>query len=41
VETTDIQPQDLEIIILETPRCNWGIPGILGDELELDYQVDV
>ena len=40
-ETTEIKPQDLEITIFETPRCNWGIRGIIGDELKLNYQVDV
>jgi phenylpyruvate tautomerase PptA (4-oxalocrotonate tautomerase family) len=40
-ETTDIKTQDLEITIFETPRSNWGIRGVLGDELELNYQVDV
>jgi hypothetical protein len=40
-ETADIKPQDLEITIFETPQCNWGIRGVLGDELELNYQVDV
>ena len=38
---TDIMPQDLEITILETPQCNWGIRGIPGDELKLGYRVDV
>ena len=38
---TDITPQDLEITIFETPKCNWGIRGIPGDELKLGYQVDV
>ena len=40
-ETTEIKPQDLEITIFETPRCNWGIRGVPGDELKLNYQVDV
>ncbi|MEM6611797.1 MAG: tautomerase family protein [Cyanobacteria bacterium P01_C01_bin.72] len=40
-ETTEIKAQDLEITIFETPRCNWGIRGIPGDELELNYQVDI
>jgi 4-oxalocrotonate tautomerase family enzyme len=40
-ETTDIKPQDLEITIFETPQSNWGIRGIPGDELELNYRVDV
>lgn len=41
VEATNITPQDLEITIIETPKSNWGIRGIPGDELQLNYQVDV
>ena len=41
VETLDITPQDLEINIIETPRSNWGVRGVPGDELNLDYQVDI
>ena len=40
-KTTDITPQDLEITILEIPQSNWGIRGVPGDELKLNYQVDV
>jgi 4-oxalocrotonate tautomerase family enzyme len=40
-ETTDIKPQDLEITIFETPQSNWGIRGVPGDELKLNYQVNV
>ena len=40
-ETTDIKPQDIEITIFETPKVNWGIRGVTGDELNLDYRVDV
>ena len=36
-----IIPQDIEITILETPKHNWGIRGKSGDELSLDYKVDV
>ena len=32
---------DLEIVILESPRENWGIRGVSGDELALSYRVDV
>lgn len=38
---TDITPQDIEITISETPRANWGIRGVPGDELGLNYKVDV
>ena len=36
-----IGPQDLEITIFETPRHNWGIRGLPGDELSLEYRVEV
>ncbi|MCC0175450.1 tautomerase family protein [Waterburya agarophytonicola K14] len=40
-ETVDITPQDLEIVLVETPKSNWGIRGVPGDELDLDYKVDI
>ena len=36
-----ISHQDIEITIFETPRHNWGIRGLPGDELDLNYRVDV
>ena len=36
-----IDAADLEITIFETPRSNWGIRGVPGDELALAYDVDV
>jgi phenylpyruvate tautomerase PptA (4-oxalocrotonate tautomerase family) len=33
-----IAPQDIEITITETPRHNWGIRGVPGDELALGYR---
>ena len=36
-----ISPQDIEITISETPKENWGIRGRAGDELQLNYQVNV
>ncbi len=36
-----ITPQDVEITIFETPRHNWGIRGKAGDELSLNYKVEV
>jgi phenylpyruvate tautomerase PptA (4-oxalocrotonate tautomerase family) len=36
-----IKPQDVEITIFETPKQNWGIRGLCGDELALGYKVDV
>ncbi|TFF10523.1 tautomerase family protein [Cellulosimicrobium funkei] len=32
---------DVELVILESPRENWGIRGVSGDELALSYRVDV
>lgn len=36
-----IAPHDVEITIFETPRENWGIRGINGADLELNYKVDL
>ena len=38
---TDIDSQDVEITIFETPMSNWGIRGMPGDELALNYKVKV
>lgn len=40
-EATGIAAQDVEITIFETPRENWGIRGVPGDELALGYRVEV
>lgn len=32
---------DLELTFIETPRHNWGIRGVPGDELALGYTVEV
>lgn len=32
---------DLEVNLIETPRGNWGIRGLPGDELKLPYEVEV
>jgi phenylpyruvate tautomerase PptA (4-oxalocrotonate tautomerase family) len=37
----DISHHDIEITIFETPRHNWGIRGVPGDELQLNYKVEV
>jgi Tautomerase enzyme len=37
----EIMPMDLEITIFETPMHNWGIRGKNGDELVLNYKVEV
>lgn len=36
-----ISPEDIEVTIFETPKHNWGIRGLPGDELRLDYKVNV
>lgn len=33
--------EDVEITIIEMPQVNWGIRGMVADELTLPYQVDV
>ena len=33
--------RDLEVNLIETPRANWGIRGVPGDELPLPYEVEV
>jgi len=40
-EQLGIETNDIEITIFETPKCNWGIRGQPGDELELNYKVGV
>lgn len=32
---------DLEICIIEAPACNWGFRGISGDEIVLNYKVEI
>ena len=36
-----VAENDLEITIFETPKHNWGIRGVPGDELDLSYKVEV
>jgi phenylpyruvate tautomerase PptA (4-oxalocrotonate tautomerase family) len=36
-----ITARDLEIVMIETPKHNWGIRGLAGDELTLNYTVKV
>ncbi len=36
-----IGPNDIEITITETPKHNWGVRGVPGDELQLNYKVNV
>ncbi len=39
--STGIAEIDIELTILETPKSSWGIRGKPGDELALDYKVEV
>ena len=36
-----LSPADVEITITETPRQNWGFRGQTGDDVSLNYKVDV
>jgi len=36
-----ISLQDIEVTITETPKHNWGIRGLPGDEVGLNYKVDI
>lgn len=36
----ELPANDIEITLVETPRANWGICGLPGDELGLNYVVD-
>lgn len=36
-----IDAQDIEITLFETPKVNWGIRGMNGEDLTLGYKVDV
>ncbi|BAY74548.1 4-oxalocrotonate tautomerase [Nostoc linckia NIES-25] len=40
-EKLNISFTDIEITIFETPKHNWGIRGLPGDELILNYKVEV
>lgn len=36
-----LTPVNVEITLTETPRHNWGLHGVPGDELALNYKVEV
>lgn len=38
---TGVAVDDVEITITETPQANWGIRGVVADELSLTYKVGV
>jgi phenylpyruvate tautomerase PptA (4-oxalocrotonate tautomerase family) len=36
-----IAPMDVEICIQESPAHNWGFRGMHGDEIKLNYKIEV
>jgi hypothetical protein len=40
-QLSGISAQDIEITIFETPRHSWGIRGMPGDEIGVNYKVEV
>lgn len=40
-QSAGIATQDIEITLFETPKQNWGIRGMPGDELALSYKIEV
>jgi phenylpyruvate tautomerase PptA (4-oxalocrotonate tautomerase family) len=40
-QLSGISTEDIEITIFETSRQNWGIRGMPGDEIRLNYRVEV
>lgn len=40
-EQLNIAETDIEISIIESPASNWGFRGMTGDEINLDYKIEV
>lgn len=40
-EQLGISNQDVEVSITESPAHNWGFRGMHGDEIKLNYKIDV
>lgn len=40
-DKVNIQHQDIEICIQESPAWNWGFRGVHGDEVKLNYKINV
>lgn len=36
-----IDNMDVEVCIYESPACNWGFRGMHGDEITLNYNINV
>lgn len=37
----DIKNNDVEICIIESPASNWGFKGMTGNEIKLNYKVEI
>jgi len=37
----NIKNSDIEICIIESPASNWGFRGLTGDEIKLNYKVNI
>ena len=40
-EDLQIEKNDIEICIIESPASNWGFRGMTGDEIVLNYELKV
>lgn len=40
-DNVNISHQDIEICIQESAACNWGFRGMHGDEVKLNYKLNV
>jgi hypothetical protein len=36
-----LESENIEICIYESPACNWGFRGMHGDEIKLNYKINV
>lgn len=36
-----ISPMDVEMCIYENPACNWSFRGMHGDEVQLNYAINI
>lgn len=41
MEDIGIENNDVEITLIEEPPKNWGIRGQIGDELKVNYKLDI
>ena len=40
-DSLNISHQDIEIVIQESPAFNWGFRGMHGDEVKLNYKINI